>query len=73
VPRIRAAIDQWKTRDPIERTRRMLIEEHGVPPDEIAALDADVEREMDEVVAYADASSAPDPETMHEHVYANPI
>jgi pyruvate dehydrogenase E1 component alpha subunit len=71
--RSKELIDQWKTRDPIERTRRMLIEEHGVPPDEIAALDADVEREMDEVVAYADASSAPDPETMHEHVYANPI
>ena len=66
-------IEQWKRRDPIERARRMLIEERGVSPDEIAALDVGVEHEMDEAVAYADASPAPDPATMVEHVYANPI
>jgi len=71
--RSKELIEQWKRRDPIERARRMLIEERGVSPDEIVALDAGVEREIDEAVAYADASPAPDPATMVEHVYANPI
>ena len=71
--RSKELIEQWKRRDPIERARRMLIEERGVSPDEIAALDVGVEHEMDEAVAYADASPAPDPATMYEHVYANPL
>jgi len=71
--RSKELVEQWKKRDPIERARQMLIEERGVSPDELAMLDADVEREMDEVIAYADASPAPDPATMHEHVYTNPL
>ncbi len=71
--RSRELIEEWKRRDPIERARQMLIEERGVSPDEIAALDADVEREMDEAVAYAGASPAPDPATMVEHVYSQPL
>ena len=71
--RSRELIEEWKKRDPIERARRMLIEERGVSPDEIASIDAGVEREMDEALAYADASPAPDPATMYEHVYSQPL
>jgi len=71
--RSKELIEEWKTRDPIGRARRMLIEERGVSKDEIDALDAGVEREMDEVMAYAEASPPPDPATMYEHVYSQPL
>ena len=71
--RSRELIEEWKKRDAIERVKRLLIDRHGVAPADIDAIDAGVEREMDEVMAYADASPAPDPATMHEHVYSNPL
>jgi pyruvate dehydrogenase E1 component alpha subunit len=71
--RSRDLIEEWKQRDAIERLKRTLIDQHQVAQAEIDAIDADVEREMDEVIAFADASPAPDPATMHEHVYANPL
>lgn len=66
-------IEQWKKRDAIERVKRLLIDDHEIAPAEIEAMDADVDREMDEAVAFAEASPAPDPDTMFEHVYANPL
>jgi len=71
--RDREMIEQWKKRDAIERLKRLLIDQHKADPAEIEAIDADVDRQMGEVVAFADASPAPDPETMFEHVYANPL
>ncbi len=71
--RARELIEEWKKRDAIERLKRMLIEQRQVDPAEIEAIEADVEREIDEVVAFAEASPAPDPQMMFEHVYANPL
>jgi pyruvate dehydrogenase E1 component alpha subunit len=71
--RARELIEEWKQRDAIERLKRALIDERKVEAAEIEELEADVEREMDEVVAFADASPAPDPATMHAHVYSNPL
>ena len=71
--RDREQIEEWKKRDAIERVKRLLIDQHKVEAAEIEAIDAEVDHEMDEVLAFADASPAPDPATMHEHVYANPL
>jgi len=71
--RARELIEEWKQRDAIERLKRLLTEERQVEADELARIDADVERQMDEVMAYADASPLPDPATMYEHVYSNPL
>jgi pyruvate dehydrogenase E1 component alpha subunit len=71
--RDREQIEEWKKRDAIERVKRLLIDQHKVDAAEIEAIDAEVDQEMDEVLAFADASPAPDPATMHEHVYANPL
>jgi pyruvate dehydrogenase E1 component alpha subunit len=66
-------IEEWKKRDAIERVRRLLIDRHTVDPVEFEAIGADVDRELDEVMAFAEASPAPDPATMHEDVYSNPL
>ncbi|HJW82940.1 MAG TPA: pyruvate dehydrogenase (acetyl-transferring) E1 component subunit alpha [Anaerolineae bacterium] len=71
--RARELIEEWKKRDAIERLRRLLTEERQVDAAELAQIDADVDRQMDEVIAFADASPAPDPATMYEHVYSNPL
>jgi len=71
--RSREQIEEWKKRDAIERVKRLLLNDHEVAASEVEAIEADVEREMDEVVAFADASPAPDPATMFEHVYAQPL
>ncbi len=71
--RSRELIEEWKKRDAIERLKTRLTNEHEVAPAELEEVEGDVDREMDEVIAFADASPAPDPDTMFEHVYANPL
>ena len=71
--RDRELIEEWKKRDAIERLKRLLLGEQTVPASELEAIEADVEREMDEVMAFADASPVPDPATMHEYVYAKSV
>lgn len=71
--RDREQIEEWKKRDAIERVKRLLIDERQVDAAEIDTLDADVDREMDEAIAFADASPAPDPAAMYEHVYSQPL
>ena len=71
--RTRELIEEWKKRDAIERLRRLLTEERQVDAAELAQIDVSVDRQMDEVIAFADASPAPDPATMYEHVYSNPL
>ena len=65
-------LDEWKQRDAIERMRRLL-QERGVTADEVAALDADVEREIKEIIEFAETSPAPDVSTLFDHVYAQPL
>lgn len=65
-------IDEWKQRDAIERVKQRLLD-RGVQPEELAALEADVTRQIKEAVAFAEASPAPDPSTLFDHIYANPV
>jgi pyruvate dehydrogenase E1 component alpha subunit len=71
--RAKEEIDKWKKRDAIEHVRALLIDKHSVKADELAALDAAVQQEMDEVVKFADASAIPDLSTMYDYIYANPV
>jgi TPP-dependent pyruvate/acetoin dehydrogenase alpha subunit len=54
----------WKERDPIARVRAQL------PDDAADAIDADVERELDEAVKFARNSPDPDPAELLGDVYA---
>ena len=65
-------IDEWKRRDAIERVKQRLLD-RGVQPEELATLEADVTRQIKDAVAFAEASPAPDPSTLFDHIYANPV
>ncbi len=65
-------LEEWKKRDAIEHVKQLL-SARDVPPEELAAIDAEVQREIKEAVAFAEASPAPDPATIFDHVYANPV
>jgi pyruvate dehydrogenase E1 component alpha subunit len=71
--RDREMIEEWKKRDAIQRLRTRLLDQQQVAAADLDTLDADVERAMDEVMAFAEASAVPDPATMFEHVYSNPL
>ena len=66
-------LEEWKQRDAIERVRRLLTGERDVKPDELAEIDAGVEAEIKEALAFAEASPVPDPATIYDSVYADPL
>jgi pyruvate dehydrogenase E1 component alpha subunit len=64
-------LEEWKKRDAIERVRTLLVEQ-GLTDEDIALINADVEREIKEIVAFAETSPAPDFSTLYDHTYAEP-
>jgi len=64
-------LEEWKKRDAIERARALLVEQ-GLTDEDIALINADVERQIKEIVAFAETSPAPDVSTLYDHTYAEP-
>jgi TPP-dependent pyruvate/acetoin dehydrogenase alpha subunit len=54
----------WKTRDPIARFERHLLAERVVSPADVQAIRDRVKRDLDDAVAFADASPFPDPKDL---------
>jgi 2-oxoisovalerate dehydrogenase E1 component len=67
--RSRAEVEEWKTRDPIQRWRPTLLAEGGATEAELDAIDAEVKRLIDEARQFAESSPWPDPGTATRHVY----
>lgn len=61
----------WLSRDPIVQFREALIADHGFTAEELDALDADVLREVDEAVAFSDASPFPDKSVAFDDLYTD--
>lgn len=53
----------------IKRFARSVTGEHGVTPDQLAAIDAEVARLIDDAVAFAENSPEPDPSDLMTDVY----
>jgi pyruvate dehydrogenase E1 component alpha subunit len=70
--REKSEIDEWKKRDAIEHVRQLLLKD-GVKESELDKIDAGVQSEMDEVMKFAEASPAPDPATIYDYLYADPV
>jgi 2-oxoisovalerate dehydrogenase E1 component len=70
--RTREEVELWKTRCPILRLRRALVAGDGVREAELSAIDEQVEAEVAEALAFAEASAWPEPATATDHVYAEP-
>ncbi|HEV2281421.1 MAG TPA: thiamine pyrophosphate-dependent dehydrogenase E1 component subunit alpha [bacterium] len=68
--RDKAEVEAWRTKDPIERLRGALVERRVLAAADADELRAEVEREIDDAVAFAKASPEPDPSTLAEDVYA---
>ena len=52
-------LEAFRSRDPLELTRRSLVEIHGMSEDDLEALDETIVEEMDAAVEFADASPQP--------------
>jgi TPP-dependent pyruvate/acetoin dehydrogenase alpha subunit len=63
--------EEWKQRDPIDRYRRRLAEEHGFSEDELDEIRQSVESEVAEAAEKAVASPMPEPELAFEGVFAD--
>ena len=70
--RTREDVERWKTRCPIQRLRRLLVEDAIADEAELAAIDEEVEAQVVEAIAFAESSPWPDPATAADHVYAEP-
>ncbi len=70
--RTREDVELWKTRCPIQRLRRILIEESLAGEAELQSIDEEVEAEIVAALQFAESSAWPKPESAAEHVYADP-
>ncbi len=66
-------VELWKQKDPIARLRRSLIADGAAAENEIAAIEAEADREIETAVAFAEASPPPQPEDALLHVYGEEV
>jgi pyruvate dehydrogenase E1 component alpha subunit len=69
--RTKDEIEEWQAKDPIGRFETELIALGILPKADLEAIRADVEREIIEAIAFAQASPAPSPADVSRYVYAN--
>jgi len=68
--RSEAEIEEWKRRDPV-LTFRTKLENWGVlSPEEAEAMDAEVRRQIEEAIQFAESSPEPPIDTLFENVFA---
>jgi 2-oxoisovalerate dehydrogenase E1 component len=68
-PRTDADMQSWLARDPLERSRGRLAAE-SVRPEDIAAVEQEIDAELEAAIAFAQASNEPSLETARQAVYA---
>ena len=59
--------------DPLAAFRRQLIDAKVFSAEQAAAIDADVEIEVNACIAFADESPDPSPDQLFAHAYATPV
>lgn len=65
--------EQQRTRDPILRLKKVLIEEEGVAETELEAIDQELQAGLEAAIEYAKSSPSPRPEDALEDLYAGSI
>ena len=72
--RTQKEIDAWALRDPIKTFRERLIEEYAVASAaELDAIDSDVEKTVQDALAFARKAPEPDGNTVRAFMYAEPL
>jgi 2-oxoisovalerate dehydrogenase E1 component len=69
--RTRDEVEQWKTRCPLLRLKRVM-RESGVEEEELTALEAEAEAEAEGAHRFAEQAAWPDPATATTRVFAEP-
>jgi acetoin:2,6-dichlorophenolindophenol oxidoreductase subunit alpha len=64
-------VSSWQARDPLAQFARWLVERGHRTEPEIAALDQQIQREVEAAVAFAEASPFPAPEEAFDHVFVD--
>jgi pyruvate dehydrogenase E1 component alpha subunit len=68
--RTQKEIESWMEKCPIQHLRRDLVDHAVVDTVTLDAIDADVQRTVDEAVEFAKQAPYPDPSEVYTHVYA---
>ncbi|MFQ5695021.1 MAG: thiamine pyrophosphate-dependent dehydrogenase E1 component subunit alpha [Terriglobia bacterium] len=63
-------VEHWKRLDPVGRFERRLKDEGALSEEGRKKIEAEIKREIEEAVAFAEASPYPDPKEVHDHIYA---
>jgi 2-oxoisovalerate dehydrogenase E1 component len=72
--RTQEEVDAWKQRCPILLFRKRLVEEWGLATEEeLERLEAGIDKRVAEAAAFAKSSPDPDPSTVFDHVWGEPI
>jgi TPP-dependent pyruvate/acetoin dehydrogenase alpha subunit len=67
--RSRAEEEAWRQRDPISRFRAWLLAQAVAGPEEMGQIEGSVEAQIEEAIAYADASPLPQPADTYTDVF----
>jgi pyruvate dehydrogenase E1 component alpha subunit len=68
--REREEVERWRQHDPIERVKRVAVEQGAMTAEEIAQLERQVEAQVDEAVEFAKSSPEPMPDQLMTDIYA---
>ena len=62
-------LERWQKKDPISSWKNHLIEEMKVEEQILDGIDADVQRVIEEAVAFAETSSDPEPSAYRDYIF----
>jgi TPP-dependent pyruvate/acetoin dehydrogenase alpha subunit len=63
-------IEHWSARDPIEGFERYLVDRGIMTADQLADVGQTIDKDLEDAVAFAEASPYPEPEEALEDVFA---
>ena len=67
--RAKGELEAFRANDPLEMTKRALMEEHDLTEDQLDEIDDDIFDEMSATEQFADESPLPAPESRFDHMY----
>jgi pyruvate dehydrogenase E1 component alpha subunit len=66
-------VEEWLKKDPIERLKKLLLEKGIADEAAIAAIEGEVQQEIEDAVAFAQESPSPKPEEALPYVYGSEV
>lgn len=67
--RTKQEVDQWRSRDPIQRLRKTLTDQYTLPVGSLDQIEQEILAEVDAAIQFAQASPEPDPVSTYQYVF----